>query len=229
MAESPVRNVIFDFGGVLVRWRPEEIIGSFYSTEPLRSLLRESVFRHPDWVEMDRGTLSEAKAAARFAVRMGRPTEEMHALLAHVKESLTPMTDTVAVLEELAARGTPLYGLSNMSAAMFAHLKERYSFFDRLRGIVVSGEVKLIKPDPEIFDYIAERYSLIPRETVFIDDHRPNVESAGRLGFRTIHFADARQCLDELDACLVSESPSPAPTEGPVPSFAPTEGRAPRE
>jgi FMN phosphatase YigB (HAD superfamily) len=56
---KPLRNVIFDFGGVLIRWRPQEIIESFYSDEALRSQVREFVFEHPDWLEMDRGTLEE--------------------------------------------------------------------------------------------------------------------------------------------------------------------------
>jgi HAD superfamily hydrolase (TIGR01509 family) len=86
-----------------------------------------------------------------------------------------------------------------MSAPIFALLRSRYDHWDRFRGIVISGEVGLVKPEPEIFHHITDCYSLIPAETVFIDDHLPNIESAGRLGFRTIHFANAAQCRRELD------------------------------
>jgi HAD superfamily hydrolase (TIGR01509 family) len=86
-----------------------------------------------------------------------------------------------------------------MSAPIFALLQSRYAHWDRFRGIVVSGEVGLVKPDPEIFHHLAQRYGLVPAETVFIDDHLPNIESARRLGFQTIHFADAAQCRRELD------------------------------
>ena len=202
MKASPVRNVVFDFGGVLVRWQPEAIISSFYADEPSRALLRDAVIRHPDWVDMDRGTLSESAAIERFASRMGRPAAEMRALLQHVKDSLTPMPDSIALLDELAQRGVPLYGLSNMSAPMFALLKSRHDHWDRFRGIVVSGEVGMVKPDAEIFNHLAERYGLLPAETVFIDDHLPNIESARRLGLHTIHFADAQQCRRELNALL---------------------------
>src|ERR1700722_1940571 len=119
-----VRNVVFDFGGVLVRWRPLELIESFYPDGPLRARVREMVFEHPDWVEMDRGTLSDAAAAERFAARLGRPQAEMHSLLQHVKDSLTPLPDTVAIVRALKNRGVPIYGLSNMSAATFAHLRD---------------------------------------------------------------------------------------------------------
>ena len=202
MNAIPARNVVFDFGGVLVRWQPEAIIAGFYTDEPLRALVRDAVFRHPDWIDLDRGTLSDSVAIERFAARMGRPAAEMHALMQYVKDSLTPLPDSIALLDELAERGVPLYGLSNMSAPMFALLKSRHRHWDRFRGIVVSGEIGMVKPDPEIFHHLAQRYDLIPAETVFIDDHLPNIESARRLGFRTIHFADADQCRVELETHL---------------------------
>jgi putative hydrolase of the HAD superfamily len=202
MSASPVRNVVFDFGGVLVRWQPEAVIAGFYADEPSRALVRDAVFRHPDWIDIDRGSLSESDAIERFAARMGRPAAEMRALMQHIKDSLTPLPDSIALLDELAQRGVPLYGLSNMSAPIFALLKSRHAHWDRFRGIVVSGEIGLVKPDPEIFHHLAQRYDLIPAETVFIDDHLPNVESARRLGFRTIHFTNAEQCRRELDTHL---------------------------
>jgi putative hydrolase of the HAD superfamily len=199
---SPVRNVVFDFGGVLVRWQPEAVIAGFYADEPLRALVRDAVFRHPDWIDIDRGTLSESAAIERFAARMNRPVAEMRALMQNIKDSLTPLPDSIALLDELAQRGVPLYGLSNMSAPIFALLKSRYEHWDRFRGIVISGEIGLVKPEPEIFHHLAQRYDLVPAETVFIDDHLPNIECARRLGFRTIHFADAQQCSRELDTHL---------------------------
>jgi HAD superfamily hydrolase (TIGR01509 family) len=200
--KSPVRNVVFDFGGVLVRWEPEAIINGFYADEPSRALVRDAVIRHPDWVDIDRGILSESTAIERFAARMDRPAADMRALMQHIKDSLTPLPDSIALLEELAQRGVPLYGLSNMSAPIFALLKSRHGHWDRFRGIVVSGEIGLVKPDPEIFHHLAKRYGLVPAETVFIDDHLPNIESARRLGFHTIHFVNAEQCRRELDGHL---------------------------
>jgi putative hydrolase of the HAD superfamily len=202
-----VRNVVFDFGGVLVRWRPLELIESFYPEGPLRGRVRDLVFEHPDWAEMDRGGLSDAAAAERFAARLGRPEAEMHSLLRHVKDSLTPLPDTVAIVSELKTRGVPIYGLSNMSAATFAHLRERHSFWDDFLGIVISAHVGLIKPDPRIFDHLCGRYGLDPAETLFIDDNLPNVESAARLGFRTIHFSNAKGCLEAIEVHLNGHAP----------------------
>jgi putative hydrolase of the HAD superfamily len=198
------RNVIFDFGGVLLRWQPQEIIDGFYEDEALRSSLSRNVFRHPDWLEMDRGSLDEDTAVLRFAARMNRPAPEIRALLELVKSSLVPVPEALAIVHELSGRGVPIYGLSNMPASTFAYLRQRYDHWRLFKDIVISGEVKLIKPDAAIFEYICRRNRLQPSETIFVDDHSPNVEAAARLGFQTILFRDADQCAHELNALLGS-------------------------
>jgi len=200
--QNSIDSVIFDFGGVLLRWRPEQIIREFYTDEVLRAALRSAVFQHPDWSEMDRGTLSEAVAVERFAARMGRPPEEIRALFEHARNSLTPIDDSFAIANTLARRGIRLFALSNMPAATFAYLRNRYDCWDVFEGIVISGEVGMIKPEPHIFHHITRRYELVPARTVFVDDHLPNIESGSRLGFRTIHFSTPQQCAAELDALL---------------------------
>jgi putative hydrolase of the HAD superfamily len=208
MPPAPPRNVIFDFGGVLVRWKPQEIIDGFYRDEDLRVRLRQGVFEHPDWLEMDRGTLSDAEAADRFAARMGRPAAEMRDLLQHVKESLVPMEDTVELVHALAERGVPVYGLSNMSASTFEHLESRHAVWKVFRGIVISGRIRLVKPDARIFAHITESYDLVAAQTAFIDDLEPNVQAAARHGFRGIRFESAAQCREELGDWL--QAPGPA-------------------
>jgi FMN phosphatase YigB (HAD superfamily) len=200
----PVKNVIFDFGGVLVDWQPQRIVERFYAEATLRERAREAVFQHPDWIEMDRGTLDESDAAVRFADRMGRPVSEMIALLQHVKESLLPIADTIAILRGLERRGIPLYGLSNMASTTFAYLRERHDHWALFKGIVISAEIKMIKPEARIFEHICGTYELDPRETVFIDDSLPNIETAKRLGFSTILFSSPGQCAAELEGRLAT-------------------------
>lgn len=208
MAQPASRNVIFDFGGVLIRWRPQEIIDDFYDDPDLRARLRDEVFQHPDWIEMDRGTLEDAEAVERFAKRMNRPAAEMRALMGRVKDSLVPMQSSLDIVNGLAQRGIPVYGLSNMSSSTFEHLEDRHSIWDVFRGIVISGRIKLVKPDPRIFEHISKTYGLVPGETAFVDDLKPNVEAASRHGFRGIQFENAEQCRAELAAWLGTGSAS---------------------
>ncbi len=198
----PIRNVIFDFGGVLVSWRPQSIIDAFYAEHDLRDAVRRHVFQHPDWVEMDRGVLEEHAVIDRMAARMARPRSEMEALFAHVRASLTPIDETVALLETLRERGYALYGLSNMSEPIFDYLRTRHAFFGLFDGIVVSAAVKVVKPDPAIYEHLRDRFGVDFAESVFIDDLLPNVESARRLGLQAIRFETPEQCRDELARLL---------------------------
>ena len=193
-----IRNVIFDFGGVLVRWAPQEIIDSFYADDALRALAKSAIFQHPDWLDMDRGTLNEDDAARRFAERTGRPLQEMATLLQRVKESLTPIPESLELLHALAATGLPLYGLSNMPASTFEYLRARDPHWSVFRGIVISGSVKMIKPEPEIFELIATAHSLEPAETLFLDDSPANIATAKQWGFQTMLFDDPKRCCAEL-------------------------------
>jgi HAD superfamily hydrolase (TIGR01509 family) len=115
---------------------------------------------------------------------------------------LIPIEGSVALLRELSRRGVPLYGLSNMSAPTFAYLRERYDHWGLFGGIVISAEVKLVKPEAAIFAHLCQAHAIEPTQTVFIDDHLPNVEAARRIGFATIHFHDPVQCRRELTALL---------------------------
>jgi len=197
-----VRNVIFDFGGVLVNWHPEAIISGFYAEPALRDAIRTHAFQHDDWLEMDRGTLDEPTLIRRVAARMQRPEPEMAALLDHVRASLTPIEPTVELLAELHQRGYRLYGLSNMSAPIFAHLKSLHAFFDLFHGIVVSAVVKSVKPEPAIYEQLRSQFALDFGESVFIDDLPRNVESAHRLGLPAIRFESTAQVRRELEPLL---------------------------
>jgi putative hydrolase of the HAD superfamily len=197
-----MRNVIFDIGGVILEWNPDAILESYSNHAELRATLRTALFEHPDWLQLDRGVLSETEALARLETRTSLPSSELVGLLDAVRASLKPKVDTLALLESLVRREVPLYCLSNMSPATFAYLHEQHTFWDRFRGIVISGEVKLMKPEPEIFEYLLRRYDLSASETIFIDDHPPNIRGAQAVGLRTILFQDARQCETELEQLL---------------------------
>jgi putative hydrolase of the HAD superfamily len=197
-----MRNVIFDLGGVVLDWNPDAILEAFYDEIDTRAAMKRDMFQHPDWLLMDRGVYSEADVIARLVERTGRPSSELTGLFGAVRSSLQPKRDTVALIERLAQQQVPLYCLSNMPASTFAYLKDSHAFWPHFRGIVISGEVRMMKPEPEIFEYLLRRYELTPGNTVFIDDLEPNVQAAKALGIHTVWFRDAVQCQQELDGLL---------------------------
>jgi putative hydrolase of the HAD superfamily len=198
------KAVIFDLGGVVLEWKPLELLRRFYEQdgEALRATVQRAVFDHPDWLELDRGTLTQARAIPRFATRAGRPEAEIARLMIAVRESLQPVPETLALMGSLVQAGVPLYCLSNMHAENAAWLLQTRDFWPMFRGVVFSADEKLIKPEPEIFQRLLTRYGLVAERTAFVDDHRPNVASAGRLGLHGIAFEDAAQCAAALQRWL---------------------------
>ncbi len=193
-----MKNVIFDVGGVLLDWNPGRILEGYYADAAERAAMRAAIFLHADWLELDRGTLSEPGLLQRVAVRAGRPVPELNNLFEVVRESLQLKADTVALLESLAARRVPLYCLSNMPPGVYAYLRQRFDFWQLFDGIVISGEIQLVKPERAIFEHLLDRYGLAAADTAFIDDHPANIAAAKALGLRAILFQDAQQCAAAL-------------------------------
>ena len=196
-----VEAIVFDLGGVLLDWNPDRILDAFYADAGLRPTMKRDVFQHPDWLELDRGTLTDDEASRRFSRRTGRPVEEMQALMKAAVESLAPIPRAVALVRELEARGVPLYCLSNMLASAYVYL-QRYDFWRLFRGVVISSHVRLMKPDRAIFDHLVATYALDPSASLFIDDHPPNVEGARRAGLQALLFVGVDECRAQLDAWL---------------------------
>lgn len=194
-----IQNIVFDLGGVLLEWKPDQILVRLYPEAPkTQALIRKEVFQHPDWLALDKGTLDEEAAILLFQRRTGRPLPEMKKLMDTVRETLIPIQPTFALLEELSKEGMNLYCVSNMQVNVFAYLQRRYDFWGKFKGLVISAHIRMIKPDAEIFNHLFSRYGLVPATCVFIDDHPPNVESARRLGMESILFQGADDCRRQL-------------------------------
>ena len=195
-------NVIFDLGGVLFAWEPDEIVDRNFDDLELRALVKREVFQHADWLEMDRGTLEEEDAIKRFHARTGIPSPKLNRLLQSVKESLIPIPESVDLLHELSSRGAGLYCLSNMPVCRFEYIQQRYPFWSLFEGIVISGIVKMIKPDREIFEHLLSQFQLPTGSTVFVDDHPVNLDSAQQIGLHTVLFRNADDCRRQLESML---------------------------
>ena len=197
-------NLIFDLGGVVVRWDPEAIIAGVFGDETVRAKLRQDFFSNPDWLEVDRGTLLPEEVVRRVARRTGIAEHDLARMVDTVPASLVPFPDSVAFLYRLKASGHPLYCLSNMGHASIEYLERTQSFFEVFSGRVISCRLKLCKPEPAIFEHALKTYGLQARDTVFIDDVEKNVAAAATLGIHPIHFKSLGQCERELLALGIS-------------------------
>jgi 2-haloacid dehalogenase len=192
--------VVFDLGGVLVDWNPRHLYRKLFSDAARMEWFLAEVC-NGDWnVQQDAGRpFAEAikEACARW------PAEEALIRAFHERwdEMIAGAIDgTVAILEELAAAGVPLYALTNWSAETFPRARPRFPFFERFRAIVVSGELGVIKPDPPIFEHLLRLSGTTPGQTVFIDDSAKNVAGAAALGFIALKFDSPERLRSDLAA-----------------------------
>jgi putative hydrolase of the HAD superfamily len=185
---------------VVVRWDPDAIIAGVFTDHKVRAKVRDGVFSHPDWLELDRGTLGREAAIARAAQRTGVALEELTRLLHAVPPSLTVFPDTVELLRRLKKKGYPLYCLSNMHFASIEHLEKNEKFWDVFDGAVISCRLRLCKPEAGIYEHLLRTYGLEAKATLFVDDVQKNLDAAAKLGIRTLRFENAAQCERELRA-----------------------------
>lgn len=191
-------NVVFDLGGVLLTWNPVGIAASAFDSPADRELVLSEVFGHPDWVELDRGTLSAGDAVVRATRRTGLEAGRLVAMLDSVPFFLRPMPDSLDLLAAVRAAGNRLFALSNLHRASLAHVERTYSIFSLFDGRVVSCEVGACKPEPAIYEHLLGCHDLDPRDTVFIDDVQANLDAAAAFGISTIRFDDAASCRKQL-------------------------------
>ena len=197
-------NIVFDLGGVVVRWEPEVIIAKVFADPVVQGVVRAEVFGHADWLALDRGTLPRQDAIVRAAQRTGLPEADIAELLRQVPPSLVAIPGTVDLLYRLKARGHTLFCLSNMHVASIEHLEQAYTFWEVFVGAVISCRLHLCKPEPTIYAYLLETYKLDEADTVFIDDTDVNLTAAAQFGIHTIKFETPTQCARQLQAlgCL---------------------------
>lgn len=204
------RAVVFDFGGVLIEWNPRHLFRKIFGPD---EAAMERFLTHvcsATWNLMQDAGRTFDEGVAELSARFPDQAE-LIAAYHHRWDEMVPhdFADSVEVLEDLKAAGVPLYGITNFSVEKFALARRRFPFFRHFDGIVVSGEVRLIKPDPAIFLHFLERHGLAAAECVFIDDSPVNVAAARRLGFHGVDFTGAADLRDRLNAWGVL-APAPA-------------------
>ena len=191
-------NIVFDLGGVVFDWNPDKIINGLFEDDDIKDRIKKEIFKHPDWLELDRGTIDIKDAIQRGAERTQLPETIISRLLDAVPSSLTPKQDTIKLLHLLKNTANKLYVLSNMHYASINYLEQNHTFWDIFEAKVFSCNIHRIKPEPEIYEYLLNEHQLQADETVFIDDMLENLEAAQKWGIKTIHFLNAEQCHKEL-------------------------------
>ncbi|MFN8050409.1 MAG: HAD family phosphatase [Acidimicrobiales bacterium] len=201
---GPIRAVVLDFGGVVVDW-------------DMSALFRE-FFPRPD--DLDRFLRDVLTPAENLRCDLGTPLATVVAELVeahpHHRAPLEAWRDrwietipgeiegTAELVSDLRTAGYPVLGLSNFSAETFPWCRERYPVFESFDDIVISGEVGVAKPQPEVYTLLCSRNGLEPHEAVFLDDSPTNVDGARAVGMASFLFTTVEQARADLRSIGVS-------------------------
>lgn len=190
--------VIFDLGGVLLEWDPRNLYRRLIpDAEACEHFLTEVC--PPEWNHQQDAGRSFAEAEAEAISRHPDKADLIRAWLPGFSEMIPNAVEgTVDILERLHAKNVPLYALTNFSGETFKPTFKRFPFFQRFRGIVVSGDEKMLKPEARIYQLLCSRYGVDPKDAIFIDDVPKNVEGANAVGIHGIHFRSPAQLEQEL-------------------------------
>jgi 2-haloacid dehalogenase len=192
-------TVIFDLGAVLIDWDPRHLYRKVFADEDQMEYFLQHICS-PEWNEEQDGGRPLQEATELLVSRHPGHEENIRHFYGRWEEMLAgPIPGTLDILRELKESGNhTLYALTNWSAETFPIALERYDFLHWFDGIVVSGIEKNRKPFASFYQVLLNRYSVDPKEAIFIDDNLRNVLAAEQLGIASIHFVSPSQLREQL-------------------------------
>lgn len=197
-----IKNIVFDIGNVLAGFVWEDFYHSLgYEGEDFEKLANATV-RSPFWHEMDRGKLSDEELLEGFIQNEPSMEKEIREVFKSVKGMVCRYDYAIPWIKELKEKGYHVYVISNFAHKAHVDCIEALDFLEELDGGILSYQVKLIKPDPEIYRLLCSKYDLKAEECVFIDDLQRNVEAARKEGMQGIVFESCRQAKEQLELLL---------------------------
>ena len=195
---TQIKNIVFDFGGVLVDWNPRYLYDKYFGDEQQAQWFLDNICLYSWNLQMDGGK-PFAEGVAELQAEHPEWAEAIGIYHTRWVEMMGGEVDgTADVLRRLKARGYGIYGLTNWSAETFPLIRDTYPVFGEFDGIVVSGEEHLLKPNAAIYHCLLERYNLQADESIFIDDNADNVAAAKAVGMESVRFADAATLVQQL-------------------------------
>ena len=195
---TQIKNIVFDFGGVLVDWNPRYLYDKYFGDEQQAQWFLDNICLYSWNLQMDGGK-PFAEGVAELQAEYPEWAEAIGIYHTRWVEMMGGEVEgTADVLRRLKEKGYGIYGLTNWSAETFPLIRDTYPVFGEFDGIVVSGEEHLLKPNAAIYHCLFERYNLQPEESIFIDDNADNVAAAKAVGMESVRFTDAATLVQQL-------------------------------
>lgn len=196
---AEIRHIVFDIGKVLIHYDPDLPYSRLIPDPDERRWFFDNVCTGAWNVEQDRGR-GWAEAEALLIEEHPAHEDNIRAFRRHWHEMVPHhYEEPVAIMERLIDDGRDVTMLTNFAGDTFREAEQRFAFLRRPRGVTVSGEVRLLKPDRAIYERHAENFGLTPAATLFIDDSPANVEGARKAGWQAVRFTEAKTLKADLE------------------------------
>lgn len=196
------KNIIFDFGGVVVQFNPRDFLMDHFMNKHAEEIVYELTFGSQEWQDMDRGILTREEGNAAMLENAARVNRvfEVQTVIEEWPSILRTKELTIRTMKKLKAAGYRLYYLSNIPSDIMDMLRQRewFSLFD---GGVASCDVHLCKPEPAIYTTLMQTCNLAYDESIFIDDSKVNAQAAYNLGITGILYKNPKSFERALRAC----------------------------
>ncbi|MBR5100951.1 MAG: HAD family phosphatase [Bacteroidales bacterium] len=197
-----IRNLIFDFGAVLVDWNPHYVYDPYFGDADKATWFITNICTAAWNKELDGGK-PFAQGVAELSAQYPEWAPEIAMYHRDWKKMMGgSIPGMYELVRDFKQRGYGIYGLTNWAAETFYTIVNDYPVFALLDGMVVSGDVRLLKPDADIFYCLLDKYSLKAEESLFIDDNAENVEGARKVGLEAHRFTNAEELRTWLESRL---------------------------
>ncbi|MCQ2320637.1 MAG: HAD family phosphatase [Bacteroidales bacterium] len=197
-----IKNIIFDFGGVLLDWNPHYLYDPYFGDVEKAEWFLTNICTYPWNAQHDAGK-PVAEGTTELVAQYPEWEKEIRMYYDEFEKMLSgQIADMEEYIKELKGRGFRIYGLSNWSVETFAMIRPKYPILDLMEDMVISGKEKVMKPDAKIYQIALSRFDIKPEESVFIDDNVNNIIGCEAAGIHGIVFKDAGQLRSDLEKLL---------------------------
>ena len=198
--DGEIDTVVFDIGNVLTDFAWAEFLQNKGYDEAMIKRIAKATVESDDWVEYDKGNLTNDEIVERFVENDPEIGDQLKDAFINIDGIILKREKTIPWIKALKAAGYKVLYLSNFSKQALEGCPEAMAFLDETDGGILSYRDHVVKPYPEIYHLLEERYNLTPEKTVFIDDTAVNIEAAINLGWKGIIYKDYEQTANELKA-----------------------------
>ena len=196
--EGKIDTVVFDIGNVLTDFAWDKFLSDKGYDEAMIKRMAKATVESDDWVEYDKGNLTNEEIIERFVENDPEIGDELKDAFQNIDGIILKREKTIPWIKALQAAGYKVLYLSNFSGQALEGCPDAMAFIEETDGGILSFREHVVKPEPEIYHLLEERYNLTPEKTVFIDDTKVNIEAAIKLGWKGIVYRDYAQTVKEL-------------------------------